>query len=158
MAEIINQFFKEPLTEEKVKKLLKEYSRPANCNFVKAQLCNPEIWRLNLANLRRSTDIMLQKVLLHVVNASYAIMISCDKRIQKEVEFKEILAPVIDSLVFLGTSTIELNQLWRDLARHKLPPNLKPLAKDVSPEPDLLFWDEISKIIYQLSATDSVFQ
>ena len=61
-TKIINQLFKGPLTDEKIKKLLKEYSRPANCKFAKAQLCNPKIWRLNLATLQRSIDIMLQKV------------------------------------------------------------------------------------------------
>ena len=138
--------------------MLKDYSRPANCIFAKTQLCNPEIWRLNLATLQRSTDIMLQKVLLHVVKASYAIMISCNKLIQKGGEFREILTPVIDSLALLGTSTTEINQLRQDLIKHKLPANLKLLAKGVPPESDLLFRDEINKSLSQLSTTNSALK
>ena len=111
--------------------MLKEYSRLANFNFAKAQLCNPEICRLYLATLEQSTNNILQKVLLYVVKASYAIKISCNKFNQKEGEFKEIPTPVIDSLALLETSTIEMNQLRQDLIRHKLPANLKHLAKDV---------------------------
>ena len=88
---MMNQFLKEPLSDEKIKKLLEEYSRPANCNSAKAQLCNPEIWRLNLETLQRLTDKMLQKVLLHAAKASYDIIISCDKPFQTGGEFKEIL-------------------------------------------------------------------
>ena len=79
LAEIKNQFFKEPLTDEKMKKLLNEYSRPANCNFAKSQLRNPEIWRLSLAASQQSTDIMLLRVLLQDVKASYTIMIYSEK-------------------------------------------------------------------------------
>ena len=158
LAETLNQFFGDPLNEEKLKNMMKEYSRPSNCNYAKAQLCNPEIWRLNLASLQRSTDIMLQKVLLHVVKASYALMISCDKLIVKGEDCKDILAQVVDSLALLGTSSIEINQLRRDLMRHKLPNNLKPLAKDVPPGSDFLFGDDINKRISQLSSTNSALQ
>ena len=54
LAEIINRFFKKPLSHKKIKKLLKKYSRPANCTLAKAQLCNTEIWRLHLATLQQS--------------------------------------------------------------------------------------------------------
>ena len=100
---------------------------------------------------------MLQ-VLLHVVKASYAKMISCGKLIQKAGEFKEILTPVIDSLTLLGTSTREINQFRRNLIKHNLPANLKPLAKDVPSGSDLLFWDKINKRTSQLSATNSALQ
>ena len=50
----------------------------------------------------------------------------------------------MDSLALLGTSTIEINQLRRDLVKHKLP--------------DLLFGDEINKRISQLFATNCKIQ
>ena len=40
---------------------------------MKVPQCNPEIWKINLASFQRSTDINLQKMLLHLMKASYAI-------------------------------------------------------------------------------------
>ena len=85
-------------------------------------------------------------------------MISCEKLIQKGGKFKEILTPVINSLALLGTSAIKINQLRRDLVKHKLPANLKPLAKDVPSRSDLLFGHEIKKRLSQFSATNSTLQ
>ena len=69
-------------------------------------------------------------------------MISCDKLIQKGGEFKKKLTPAIDSLDLLGTSRREINQLKRDLVKHKLPANMKLLAKDFPPGLYLLFGDD----------------
>ena len=55
----------------------------------------------------------------------------------------------------MGISNIEINQLKRDLVKHKLSANYKPLAKDVPSGSDLLLGDEINKIISQLSAINS---
>ena len=85
-------------------------------------------------------------------------MILCDKLIQKGGEFKETLAPVIDLLGLMGTSTIGINQLRRDIVKHKLPANLKSLGKNVPPGSNLLFGKEINKIICQLYATNSALQ
>ena len=74
---------------------------------------------------------MLPKVMKQAAKALYAIMISCDKLVQKEGEFKEILTPVIHLLALMGASIIEINQFRQDLLKHKLPANFRPLAKDV---------------------------
>ena len=69
-------------------------------------------------------------------------MISCDKLIQKGGKFKKKLTPAIDSLDLLWTSRREINQLKRDLVNHKLPTNMKLLAKDFPPGLNLLFGDD----------------
>ena len=61
-------------------------------------------------------------------------------------------------MTLLGTTTIEINQLRQDLVKHKLPANLKHLAKDVPPGLDLIFEDETNKRISQISATNSALQ
>ena len=85
-------------------------------------------------------------------------MISCDKLIQKWGEFKKILTPLTESLALLGTSVIETNHLRQDLVNHKLPTNLKLLAKDAFSGSDFLFGDEINKRISQFSAANSALQ
>ena len=43
--------------------------------------CNLEIWKINLSLFQHSTDVNLQKILLHLMKASYAIVNACDELI-----------------------------------------------------------------------------
>ena len=51
---------------------MQNYSPYENWNDNKVPLYNPEIWRWNLSSFQRQTYIIFQKVLLHVVKASYS--------------------------------------------------------------------------------------
>ena len=113
--------------------------------------CNPEMWKINLSSFRRSAGIILQKILLHLVKASYAIVNACYELIvAEETEgSNKLLTVLVDSEALLGLSTIELNAFSRDFMKHKLPDHLKQLAKDV-PSDDLatyVFGDDIQKRI-----------
>ena len=65
---------------------------------------------------------------------------------------------LVDSVAFLGLSTIELNTLRRDLMKHKLPDHLKHLAKDAPLDSTHLFGDDIQKWINQIVATNTALQ
>ena len=71
-------------SEEKTKSLLKKYQKPENCNKMRVLQCNLEIWKINLSSFQHSTDINLQKILLHLMKASYAIVNACDDLILAE--------------------------------------------------------------------------
>ena len=109
--------------------------------------CNPEIWKINLSSFQRSTDINLQKILLHLMKTSYAIVNACDELIvAEETEgSNKLLTMLLDSVALLGLSTIEFNAVRRDLMKHKLPDHLKQLAKDVPSDSTHLFEDDIQK-------------
>ena len=67
LAGILKKNFLKQISEEKSKSLLKKYQKPENCNKMRVLQCNPEIWKINLPSWQRSTDINLQKILLHLM-------------------------------------------------------------------------------------------
>ena len=103
--------------------------------------CNPEIWKINLSSFKRSTDINLQKILLHLMKASYVVLNACDelKVAEKTGGLNKLLTMLVDSVSFLVLSTTELNALRKDLMKHKLSDHLKELAKDVLSDSTHLF-------------------
>lgn len=48
LATIFYQFFKDSLSENKLKLTVNMYLRPENCTYTRAQLSSAKIWRLNL--------------------------------------------------------------------------------------------------------------
>lgn len=68
-----------------------------------------------------------------------------------EGDFKMILTLLMDSMTLLGMETMEINQLRRDLIKHKLPPNLKHLVKYAPPGSEFLFGDDINERIDHIS-------
>ena len=122
--------------------------------------CNPEIWKINLFSFQRSTDINLQKILLHLAKASYAIINACDELIVAEETERsnKLLTMLVDSVALLGLSTFELNVLITDLIKHKLPDRLRQLTKDVSSNSTHLFGDDIQKRINQIAPNKTPLQ
>ena len=139
---------------------MKKYQKSENCNKIRIPQCNPEIWKINLFSLQRSTDINLQKILLHLTKASYAIVNTCDELIvAEETEgSNKLLTVPVDSAALLGLSKFELNALKRDLMKHKLPDRLKQLAKDVPSNSTHLFGDDIQKRINQIAPNNTPLQ
>ena len=103
--------------------------------------CNPEIWKINLSSFKRCTDINLQKIILHLMKASYVIVNACDElKVAEETGgLNKLLTMLVDSVSFLVLSTTELNALRKDLMKHKLSDHLKELAKDVLSDSTHLF-------------------
>ena len=91
----------------------------------------------------RSTCILSRPLMLswHLVK----------KLLLMEGDFKMILTLLIDLMTLLGMETMEINQLRRDLIKHKLPPNLKPLVKYAPPGSEFLFGDDIDERIGHIS-------
>lgn len=79
----------------------------------------------------------------------------CDKILLKGRDRKEVLTLMMNSMSLLGMTTLEINQLWRDLIKHKLLLNLNPFVKDVPPGFQLLFGDDINERIGQISSNNS---
>ena len=92
--------------------------------------CNPKIWNIDLSSFESSRYINLQKILLHLMKASYHIATACDELIvaQETERSYKLLTICVDSVALLGLSTIALQTLTRDLMKHKLPDHLKQLA------------------------------
>ena len=117
-------------------------------------MCILESWRLNLPSSQRKTDITLQKVLLHVVKASSSVVCSCDNLMPKGNTCKDAPLPIIDSLALLNIPSLGITTKRKNLKKHKLPDNLKSFV-DMPVESEILFGDDMNKIISYLSSANS---
>ena len=118
--------------------------------------CNLEISKINSFSFQHSTNINLQRILLHLMKASYIIVNACDELTvaDETEESNKWLTIMVDSAAVLELSTIELNTLRRDLMKHKFPDHLKELAKQVPSDSAHLFGDNIQKLINHIAATN----
>ena len=69
--------------------------------------CNPEIWKINLSLFQSSTGISLQKMLLHLMKASYATAnvdtVNDELTVAEETEGShKLLTMFVDSAALLG--------------------------------------------------------
>ena len=121
--------------------------------------CNEEIWRGDILNTsRRSNDIVLQKIHMHTVKAACAMTDACDKIMKmnlKSDQCREMITPVIDALALLGVVTAEINQFRREQMKDRLPAKMQPLTKNVPPESEWLFGNDLSKRFNQLNSTNT---
>ena len=151
--------FIEKLDEEKLKKLVKTYNKPKNCPNMIIPKCNEEIWRGDILDTsRRSNDIVLQKIQMHTVKAACAMTDACDKIMKKNLksdQCREMITPVIDVLALLGVVTAEINQFRKEQMKDSLPAKMQPLTKNVPPESEGLFGNDLSKRINQLNSTNT---
>ena len=74
---------------------------------MRAPQCNPEIWKINLSLFQSSTDISLQKMLLHLMKASYVTAnvdtVSDELIVAEETEGShKLLTMFVDSAALLG--------------------------------------------------------
>ena len=159
LAGIINNLFIEKLDEEKLEKLVKTYNKPENCPNMITPKCNEEIWRGDILNTsRRSNDIVLQKIQMHTVKAAYAMTDACDKVMEMNLQSdqcREMITPVIDAFALLGVVTAEINQFRRQQMKDRLLAKMQPLTKNVPPESEWLFGNDLSKRINQLNSMNT---
>ena len=91
----------------------------------------------------------LQKILLHLMEASDAIVNASNELIVAEETDRsnKLLTILVDSVALLGLSTFELNTLRRDLMKRKWLNHLRQLVKDLPSDSTSLFGDNIQKQI-----------
>ena len=95
---------------------------------------------------------------MYTVKPTCAMTDLCDKIIKlnlKSDQCREMITPVIDALALLGVVTAENNQFKRKQMKDRLPAKMQPLAKNVPPESEWLFGNELSKRINQLNSTNT---
>ena len=106
------------------------------------------------------SDINLKKIQMLNVSAAYAVIDVCEKAISRLGKYKqhlsmELLTPPVDSLVYIGKTAKDRNQLRRDILKSRLPAKMKQLTKNVPAESELLFGKDLNKRISQINNTNS---
>ena len=71
----------------------------------------------------------MQKILLHITKASYALFSACDSLLQDRTNCHDVLKLIVESLALLGLSILQINHFKRQLTKHRLLDHLKSLIK-----------------------------
>ena len=66
-----------------------------------------------------------------------------------------MITPVIDAFALLGVVTAEINQFRRQQMKDRLLAKMQPLTKNVPPESEWLFGNDLSKRINQLNSMNT---
>ena len=95
---------------------------------------------------------------MHTIKAACAMTDACDKIMKlnlKSDQQREMITPVTDALALLGVVTAENNQFKREQMKDRFPGKMQPLAKNVPPECEWLFGNDLSKRINQLNSMNT---
>ena len=95
---------------------------------------------------------------MHTVKAACAMTDACDKIMEmnlKSDQCREMITPVNDALALLGVVTAKINQFRREQMKDRLPAKMQPLTKNVPPESEWLFGNDLSKRINQLNSANT---
>ena len=160
LSKILIKLFLNDMEEEKFKTIKKKYRRPENCPSIVAPKVNSEIWNEILQASHRMTDINFRKTQLLNGSAAYTVTEACEKAVSRLDKYKqdlsiELFTRLVDSLSFIGKAAKHTNHLRRDILKSRLPAKMKQLTKNVSPESELLFGDDLNKRISQIKNTKS---
>ena len=145
------------MDEEKLTKLIKTYNNPENLPYMLTPKCNEELGGGNIVSTnRRSDDTVLLKIHMHTDKAACAVADACDNIVNlnvKPIQRRKIIAHVINVLAFLGVVTAEISQFKMEQTKNRLPAKIQLLTKNVTPEFECLFGNDLSKRISELSST-----
>ena len=121
--------------------ILKKYPTPANCTALQVPKCNPPIWE-GLKPNARSMDVKLQKVEKLLVTGLTAL---------STVEVSPLTEDRENAYACLAAAVFELNMTRRDLLKPGLSERYTQLCKPSIPVTSMLFGDDLSQNIRDLS-------
>ena len=93
---------------------------------------------------------------MHTDKAAGAVADACDNIVNlnvKPIQRRKIIAHVINVLAFLGVVTAEISQFKMEQTKNRLPAKIQLLTKNVTPEFECLFGNDLSKRNSELSST-----
>lgn len=160
LAKIVNGKFALELDHVKRKEILSKYSPPGNCHSLQTPRVNPEIWTKLGANARKN-DMKISALQNTMVKATAAVTVTANdlltaKQQQSPLDYKGLIAKLIDAIVLIGHVNSELTFRRRDMLRPHLSSDFKQAcSRNVKPT-TLLFGDNLPEVVKQLQATNKI--
>ncbi len=160
LAKIVNAKFSTEFDQQKRKTILEKYKIPKNCESLLVPKVNPEIWAKLPANSKRG-DIKMSSLQDSVARVTGSISSTIDDLLKarekkSQVEFKAIIAQLLDCTVLLGHVSQEMSFKRRDSLRPHLNNDFKQACSRNMKPSKMLFGDDLPKTIEALKATNKV--
>lgn len=161
LAEMVNSFFREGISDEKFSELMKETHRPENCVALTKTRVNQLIWDL-LRPHTRAQDNTIQHHQNTVIKASCKVvkMLNTLQQIQEnqpDLEgIQECIDNGVDSLALLGQYNKITNNKRKDNQKYDLLQEYSHLSSQSLPYTDKLYGDDISKNVKEIQDVNRV--
>lgn len=155
----VHSLLKEKMSEDKLKEKMAKYPKPENSNLV-APTVNRLIWS-KLTVQTRSVDLKFQKTQKSFISGLNALMMLTQELLkvsQKQIQMdhKALITMAMESLALFLHGNYELNLRRREMIKPDLHRDYHPLCSASNPISELLFGDDISKEVREITDSNRV--
>ena len=153
LAVLVNSVFRDGVSDEKMKKLIKETDRPVNCEALTKTRVNALVWGL-LTPYTKSVDDKLKYMQEGVIKASVIMTKLLDKSSDRLC--KEELESGADALGLLGQVNKMINIRRRTIHKTDLNKEYHHLCSPSNTFTDMLYGDDVSKDVKDIQDMNRV--
>ena len=160
LAKIVNAKFATEFDLQKRKTILEKYKVPKICESLLVPKVNPEIWA-KLPTQSKRGDIRMSSLQDSIARVTGSISSTIDDLLKarekkSQIDFKAIIAQLLDCTVLLGHVNQEMSFKRRDSLRPHLSNDFKQACSRNLKPSKMLFGDDLPKTIEALKATNKV--
>lgn len=160
LADLVNSFFQNGLPDNQLSELLKNTSRPENCNMLTKTRVNQLIWDL-LSEYTRNEENKVQYRQNIMIKACILItklvnqLNECKKE-SDDFPFADMINLGTDALGLLGHFNRSVNLARRDYQRPDLSDEYYHLCSSTVPYTEYLYGDDISKKVSDIDSVNKI--
>ena len=155
VAEVIGKMLKNKMSEDKIKEKAQKYLRPENCELLQSTRVNQLIWG-KLRPTTRNRDVKLQKVQTLIIKGMIALGQGAQHILDAPGIDKSTVHEIFDALALMAQGNLELNLTRRELIKPDLHKDYQNLCCSDVPITSMLFGDDITKHLKELSETSKL--
>lgn len=161
LAELINNFFSNGLQDSQLSDLMKNSTRPENCEMLKKTKVNQMIWGL-LSEFTKAEEHRVQYRQGIMINAAILIaklvneLSDCKKKENGDVPYQKLISLGTDALGLLGHLNRNINLARRDFQRPDLSDEYYHLCSPTVPFTEYLYGDDVSKKVSDIDSVNKI--
>ena len=141
------------MAEDKLQEKMTKIARPQNCKALTKVKVNQLIWDNLSANVR-SQDLRMQKVQTSLIKGITGVVIATNKilsHLDSIPEGRDLTQGLSDGIAMLANANKELNMRRKEMIKPDLHDDHKHLCSSSLETTSLLFGDELSKQVKDLT-------
>ena len=161
-------FWTKVLFTQKLENLAKSSKMPNNCQFLKVQLANKEIFTTTSGDIR-AKDVAIQELqktygqmssnIIQAADSLYSLKENFAKISNDMAErFQPTMEKLKDALILAGKLSMDLNNHRRNLFKPSIPASLKTIVDEPSHDSDWSFGDNLKERLAKINGDDSIRQ
>lgn len=158
LSAIITSLLTKGMAEDKLQEKMTKIARPQNCEALTKVKVNQLIWDNLSANVR-SQDLRMQKVQTSLIKGITGVVIATNKilsRLDSIPEGRDLTQGLSDGIAMLANANKEINMRRKEMIKPDLHDDYKHLCSSSLETTSLLFGDELSKQVKDLTEVNRV--